>query len=298
MDPNNKAFCCPLCERLLKTAETLRRHFQGCCEQNHPKQIVHPSTDIDMESDNAPTLNPCTPARSHPVIDRSVTSPRSNQTKPPGSENAQDLPSDICATPKPVKSRIPTIADIGNPDFHQTKLMILFSPYLAIHRPTGFLYCSEDRHLSELSRMFRHFQLSHRKTLPKKLKLDILQAIANLDLPPQAAEEYFLSMRYRSGIEGLSVYDGFECGDQDCTKVLATKRDFHRHFENDHGSVKFAISGCSFQYVFFPIREGGVRLYKVPDGPTQINLDEGDLPTLPGFDEMFETMNERFVFII
>lgn len=289
-DTQNKGYPCPICDKIFKTAETLRGHFESCYLK-HEAQLS--ASDILNKENISSNILPSTPGRSDAVTVLPMTSPQTDRTIPPGSEFAQDLPSEPDEPQKTFEARIPTVADVNNPTFFQTKIMADKYPHLAIHRPTGFLFCSEHGMLCEWKRMILHYQVKHHHCLPVEFKREIEMAIMDLLIPPGGALGFFQSMRDTSPIIGVAVEDGYECVVKDCNRAFCSKKVMTRHYVNDHKNAKLKLVRCSIQRVWWPVSQGSIKLYRVPLVPRRNNQDSTPRPSLPGLKTFIHSFTPR-----
>ena len=156
-------------------------------------------------TDGYQTTTPATPASSSTIVLSRVTSSTPTRTIPPGPNIFANAESESSNTSEEFVAHIPTISDVDNPDFFQTPALARLFPYLAIHRPTGFLFCSEHCHIAEKGRMIRHYLDNHPSPISASVLAELDKAIKALDLPPDAACIYSETRKDRSSIKGVLV---------------------------------------------------------------------------------------------
>jgi hypothetical protein len=162
------------------------------------------SSDLS-HTDGLQTTTPATPASSSTIVSSAVTSSTSTRTIHPGRYIFANAGSESFNNSEEYVAHIPTISDVDNCVFFQSPALASLFPYLAIHRPTGFLFCSEHCHIAEKGRMIRHYLDNHPSPISASVLAELDKAIKALDLPPDAACIYSETRKDRSSIKGVLV---------------------------------------------------------------------------------------------
>ena len=257
-------FHCPACNKAHEHPDNARRHYLNCWKKmgwisgNVFSSVLEsvpdaPQLEANLESEY--TYCALTSEINHPSDSIEIRQEEVEQVAPPLDSSLRIPPS--------LKEKC---------------------PHVAVHQPTGMIFCIQDRTLMTFSRFVGHCQFV-RHAFDDDVFDALAEEVTALEIIADDIGTFFRQRVFNGPLEFLGTpLQGFKCGC--CSKISKTKDAMRKHYESTHPGQKSSNPPSECVYQTYTAEETHPVKFEVANAASQ--LIRSETSAIPGFKETLD----------